>query len=156
MYVRLSLLKRQICGIAGLTALQTLLLGVCGWITDAYLAAFSVAPLQDIDLSFCEQISNDGVRCHLAGKPLTSVWLTGCTALDDRVFQILKDMPLVTLYLTCHGNNFTIDGVKGLLKAVPSLKELNLDFTSEQHGSVRVHGQASGRWLPDELVHDAL
>lgn len=146
--------KQQICGDAGLTALRTLVLGYCGWITDAHLAGLP-ACLQDLNMEYCELITSDGIRCHLAGKPLTSLCLSRCPAIDDKIFRTLRRMPLVNLNLTWHEDNFTYSSLKGLLLAVPSIKIVKFDFSSFSacyscYKAMYVYGQASDRWRPPE------
>lgn len=125
-----SAVPDRMCDFAGVATLTSLNLSGCGsWITDAHLARIKGLPLQDLDLSYSgRQITNGGIH-HMAAMPLTTLNLIGCTKIDDRAMSALKQMPLVTLYLTAE--QFSLGAVERLLLAVPSIKELRHRYKYE-------------------------
>lgn len=116
-------------------------------ITDAGLAAvLKDAPLTVLNLIDCSGVSNEGVSYLVSGKQITHLNLQNCGLVTAAILPTLRALPLVNLRLS-EGVLSEAD-LEGLLKAVPSIKEVHLASVSSPDPAVvateRVlYGQAS-------------
>jgi serine/threonine protein kinase len=112
------LTDRGLVHLKGLTALKELNLVGCWWITDRGLAHLKgLTALEELDLSYCEGTTDRGFA-HLAGLPaLQSLALSGCEWVTDKWLVHLKDLIALKELNLAYCKRITNDGLvhfKGL------------------------------------------
>lgn len=121
--------------------LKILSLARCRLFTDAGLALLRGAPLVDLDLSNCNNITDNGLQALIEGKALTALDLHGCARITEGIIPTLKGLPLVNLSVSRDG--FSEVSLEGLIEAVQSIVTVEV-YTNQDCKILHGHKGPSG------------